>query len=161
METIGRVGLLSAFARDRVFLEPSLMPRIPISAFSGSCGRRGAARMRLLLGLFLAAMALGGYFFGTESAHNEITGETQRVGLTVSEEIAMGLHAAPTMAQRHGGLHPDAEAAAIVKRIGERIVANTAAKNTGYKFEFHLLADSETVNAFALPGGQVSSRWAC
>ncbi len=100
-------------------------------------------------------MALGSYFFGTESAFNEITGETQRVELSVSEEIAMGLHAAPTMAQRHGGLHPDAEATALVKRIGERLVANTAARSTGYKFDFHLLADPETVNAFALPGGQV------
>jgi predicted Zn-dependent protease len=27
--------------------------------------------------------------------------------------------------------------------------------NTPYKFEYHLLADTQTVNAFALPGGQI------
>lgn len=43
----------------------------------------------------------------------------------------------------------------MVKEIGQRIVQNSDAKNTPYQYDFHLLADPEVVNAFALPGGQV------
>jgi predicted Zn-dependent protease len=31
----------------------------------------------------------------------------------------------------------------------------TEAGRSEYKFDFHVLADSRTVNAFALPGGQI------
>ena len=32
---------------------------------------------------------------------------------------------------------------------------NSIAKETPYKYQFHLLSDSKTINAFALPGGQI------
>jgi len=32
---------------------------------------------------------------------------------------------------------------------------NSDARKSPYKFEFHLLADQRTINAFALPGGQI------
>jgi predicted Zn-dependent protease len=34
-------------------------------------------------------------------------------------------------------------------------VASTAAKDSPYQFEFNVLADEETINAFALPGGPI------
>jgi predicted Zn-dependent protease len=43
----------------------------------------------------------------------------------------------------------------LVETVGERIVANSAAAQSNYPFKFHLLADPQTVNAFALPGGQI------
>ncbi len=111
--------------------------------------------MRLILALFLVVMTLASYYAGTRKEYNEITGETQRVGLSVDEEIALGLQAAPSMAQQHGGLHPDAQLQATVDEIGQKLVGATAAGETSYQFDFHLLADPTTVNAFALPGGQV------
>jgi predicted Zn-dependent protease len=39
--------------------------------------------------------------------------------------------------------------------VGQRIVQQSAAAATDYEYDFHLLADPETVNAFALPGGQI------
>jgi predicted Zn-dependent protease len=39
--------------------------------------------------------------------------------------------------------------------VGKKLVTNSAASQTNYPFEFHLLADDQTVNAFALPGGPV------
>jgi predicted Zn-dependent protease len=39
--------------------------------------------------------------------------------------------------------------------VGERLVEQSSAAIAPYPFEFHLLADPETINAFALPGGQV------
>lgn len=98
-------------------------------------------------------MSLVTYWCSTEE--NEFTGEKQHVDMTVEQEIALGLQAAPEMAQQYGGLHPDRQAAAEVKAIGQKLVQNTNVKETPYQFDFHLLADEQTVNAFALPGGQV------
>jgi predicted Zn-dependent protease len=59
------------------------------------------------------------------------------------------------MAEQFGGLHPDSAVQAAVESIGEGIVARSAARDSGYQYDFHVLRDPETVNAFALPGGQV------
>jgi predicted Zn-dependent protease len=99
------------------------------------------------------AFAFLSYQCSTE--YNPVTGEEQHIAITPEQEIALGLQAAPEMAQQHGGLHPDREAQALVDRVGQRIVQGSAARETPWKFEFHLLADPRTVNAFALPGGQV------
>ena len=108
---------------------------------------------KLLVAIIAAIIAVVSYY--ANSQYNEITGETQHISMTIDQEIAMGLHAAPKMAQQHGGLHPDEQAQALVDQVGRRLVNNTAARATDYKFDFHLLADGRTVNAFALPGGQV------
>jgi predicted Zn-dependent protease len=59
------------------------------------------------------------------------------------------------MIQQHGGLHGDPGLQALVDAVGRRIVERSDALETPWEFEFHLLADPDTVNAFALPGGQV------
>jgi predicted Zn-dependent protease len=112
------------------------------------------SRGRLFAALIVAAIALLGYF--GSSVFNPITEEKQHVaGITPEQEVALGLQAAPEMAQQFGGLDPDAEAQARVDRIGERLVSRSAAGKSPYRFEFHVLDDPETINAFALPGGQV------
>lgn len=108
---------------------------------------------RYIIALVIAAFSLITYW--CKRSHNEITGETQHIDMTTEQEIALGLQAAPEMARQYGGLHPDTEAAAKVKEIGQRIVSKTKAGSTDYKFDFHLLADENTINAFALPGGQI------
>jgi len=114
--------------------------------------RRGLNRGTLIIALIFAGVALFRYF--GNSQFNELTGETQRVSLTVDQEIALGLQSTPTMVQQHGGLSQDPGGQALVKRVGAKLVESSAAKATGYEFDFHLLADAQTVNAFALPGGQ-------
>jgi beta-barrel assembly-enhancing protease len=59
------------------------------------------------------------------------------------------------MAQQYGGLYPNQQAQDFVKRIGQEVVAKSIASQTKYQFDFHLLADEQVVNAFALPGGQI------
>jgi len=103
--------------------------------------------------LVVVLFAVASYYLGTKRKDNPITEETQR--MSVEQEIALGLQAAPQMAQQHGGLHADAEAQRAIDEIGERIVARSAAGRTPYRFDFHLLADDRTINAFALPGGQI------
>ena len=67
----------------------------------------------------------------------------------------MGVDAAPVMAQQFGGLSSDSQAAGMVKQVGESIVKTLPNEAIDYQYEFHLLADAQTVNAFALPGGQI------
>lgn len=115
--------------------------------------RGGGLGGRLIIAVIMAVIALVGYFGSQE--FNPVTEETQHISLTKEQEIMMGLQAAPEMAQQFGGLDADPQAQALIDEIGQELVANSVAAETGYPFEFHLLADDETVNAFALPGGQV------
>ena len=108
---------------------------------------------RILIGVVMAVIALISYF--SSSVYNPITGEKQHISISPEQEIALGLQSAPEMAQEFGGLDPDPEAQALVDRVGNKVVAGSAASQSGYPFDFHLLADPQTVNAFALPGGQV------
>ncbi|HYF15846.1 MAG TPA: M48 family metallopeptidase [Phycisphaerales bacterium] len=118
-------------------------------------GQRSGPRVspRLLIGAVIAIIALVTYFSRTQV--NPVTGEKQRIAASFEQEVAMGLQAAPQMAQEFGGLHPDAAAQALVDRVGGAIVAALPEEAPPYPYEFHLLADPRTVNAFALPGGQI------
>jgi predicted Zn-dependent protease len=93
-------------------------------------------------------------YFGSRQ-DNPVTGESQYIGITVEQEIALGLQAAPEMAAQFGGLDPDQNVQAIVDQIGNQVVASSPAAESPYEFDFHVLDDLETINAFALPGGQV------
>lgn len=115
--------------------------------------RGGSCSGRLIMAAVVAIASLVMYF--SSSQDNPVTGETQYVDLTIDQEIALGLQAAPEMAQQFGGLDPDQNAQALVDEIGQEIVANSAAGSSPYEFDFHLLGDQETINAFALPGGQI------
>ena len=112
------------------------------------------SRGRLLIALIVAAISILGYF--GNSVFNPITEEKQHVaGITPEQEVALGLQAAPEMAQQFGGLDPDPQQQARLDQIGERLVSRSVAGQSPYRFEFHVLDDPQTINAFALPGGQV------
>lgn len=118
-------------------------------------GRGGGGCGRLGIGLIVALIAVVSYFMTTREETNEVTGEVQRVSLTQEEEIALGLNAAPEMAEQFGGMYADREAQETLDRVAGEVVRASRAGETEYPFEFHLLADEQTVNAFALPGGQI------
>lgn len=115
----------------------------------------GTSRFKLMLiiGLGMAAFQAFKYFTNTQT--NPVTGEAQRVQWTVEEETGIGIQSAPRMAQQHGGLHHDERARKYVKAVGTRLMNTEYAKKSRYQYDFHLLADPNAVNAFALPGGQV------
>jgi beta-barrel assembly-enhancing protease len=113
--------------------------------------QRGSAWPRLIIAGVIALVSLISYL-GTR-VENPITGETQYIDMTVEQEIALGLQAAPEMAAQYGGLHPDERVQAQIRSIGQKLVAESAAGDLPYDYQFHVLADAQTVNAFALPGG--------
>lgn len=109
---------------------------------------------RLVIAVVIGVIALVSYFASTST--NPVTGQAQRVAMSIDQEIALGLQSAPAMAREFGGLHPDAKAQAEVNRVGQRLLARGfAGAELPYPFEFHLLSDTKVVNAFALPGGQI------
>lgn len=123
--------------------------------------KRGSAlKARLAIALVLVLVALGGYFLNTSI--NPYTGNKQRTGgITTEQEIALGLQAAPQMAQEFGGRSSNAAGQAVVERVGQRLVAAIpmaydnihSISDIPHHFTFTLLDDDNTVNAFALPGG--------
>ena len=115
--------------------------------------RRSSWKIRILIGLAIIAFAFFRKCVNTEE--NPYTGKEQVISLTTEEEIAIGLQSAPQMAQEYGGLYPDERLQAYVDMVGQKLVDNTVARETPYQYDFHLLADQETINAFALPGGQI------
>ena len=114
---------------------------------------RGGLKIRLLIGAGIILFSLFKYYSNRDT--NPYTGKKQSIGLSVEEEIAIGLQSAPQMAQQHGGLYPDQKAQDLVDRIGASLVNNSVAKETPYRYDFHLLRDPNAINAFALPGGQI------
>ena len=110
-------------------------------------------RARLVIAAIIALFAIITYYSST--SENPLTGEKQRVALTPEQEIALGYKSAPQMAAQMGGLSQNEKARALVRQVGEKLVAESFAVKSPYKFSFHVLADARTVNAFALPGGPI------
>ena len=106
-----------------------------------------------LIALFMIVASVLAYC--SSSSINDITGEKQYVSLSVEQEIALGLQSAPQMAAEFGGPDANPQDQGEVKQVGQKILASTEAGQTPYKFSFTLLADDQTINAFALPGGPV------
>lgn len=119
----------------------------------------GGFKFRIIIGLVMAAIAYFSYL--GKSQENPLTGEKQKVNLTPEQEVAMGLQSAPQMAQEYGGLYPDQQVQNQVDAVGRRVLnafndeMAAAGKRNPYQFNFYVLRDNKTVNAFALPGGQI------
>ena len=102
-----------------------------------------------------AIVALFGFIsYCSTTSENPVTGEKQHIHLTAEQEIELGRQLAPQMAAQFGGVSSGA-LRERVRQVGERVVARSSAAKTPYKYNFHLLADRRTVNAFALPGGHI------
>ncbi|MFQ5684158.1 MAG: M48 family metallopeptidase [Candidatus Binatia bacterium] len=81
------------------------------------------------------------------------TQRSQVMLVSESQEIEMGKEAYRQIL-RDSVLSHDREALRIVRRVGRRIAR--AANKPIYKWEFNVVNDPETVNAFAVPGGKVA-----
>src|SRR5204863_204925 len=119
-------------------------------------GNRGGA-MKWIIAAVIAGIGLITYL--NSGQVNPVTGEKQHIAMNVDQEKALGLQAAPQMAQEMGGaLDPRSDPdAARVAQLGATLVQRSDATRSPYvdNFHFFLLRDPQTVNAFALPGGQI------
>jgi len=112
-------------------------------------------KLRLLFAVGIVLFSL--VSFWNKGQTNPVTGKVQRVDMTVKEEIMMGLQSAPQM----GTPSRDRAGQNRVVQIGEQLVSalnmdlNQRGVRNPFRFNFTLLDDRRTVNAFALPGGQI------
>lgn len=110
---------------------------------------QGNSKVKLLIGVGIVLFTLFQYY--SRSEMNEFTGKKQHISLSTYDEIAIKLQSAAEMAKQHGGLHPYQKSLDLVDEIGQKLVHDSVAEEMVYAYDFHLLADSQTINAFALP----------
>jgi len=132
-----------------------MMMRRPTTFYSNQGMSQGCGLNmgRIVIGLIIAGVAI--FSFLSSKSYNPVTGENQYVSITPAQEIALGLQAEPDMLQQYGGEDTDPGRAAQVQKVGARLLQKSEAAQTEWQFQFHLLRDDQTVNAFSLPGGQV------
>jgi predicted Zn-dependent protease len=118
-----------------------------------SRGNGGGCAGRLVIAAVMVVISLVTYF--ASQSVNPVTHDVQHISMTPDQEIAMGLQAAPETEAQFGGLDPSSADQQRVEQVGLRLVQNSPASSTPYQYDYHLLADTQTVNAFALPGGQI------
>ena len=115
--------------------------------------RGNGIKFRLLIGLVIVGFAFVKKC--NNKTVNPYTNRVQNINMDPQQEIAIGIQSAPQMAQQHGGLHPDQKLQTIIDNIGNKLINSSMARETPYQYDFHLLADQSSINAFALPGGQI------
>jgi predicted Zn-dependent protease len=117
-------------------------------------------RLLIRLGIGLLFALFGFITYCSNVVENPVTGEKQRVQLSPQQEVVLGKQSSPKMAAQYGGDYPDSALQKYVQQVGERIAQRSSASkapspNSHYPYQFHLLSDPQTINAFALPGGPV------
>ncbi len=98
-----------------------------------------------------AALAAAALFAGCRTV--PYTGRHQLLLVPPAEEQQLGL-SAYEQTLKQSKLSTDPAQVAQVRRVGERIAA--AANRPDYKWEFNVIDDPKTVNAWCLPGGKVA-----
>lgn len=125
----------------------------------GNRGRRRGGGGRWIIAVAIALFGVVGYFT-KEKVFNTETGQSYRRAMDVDEQKALGLQAAKQMIPQMGGeVSPSSDPdAALVDEVGERLVRNSGAAKTDFadNFNFYLVDEPDKINAFALPGGQIS-----
>lgn len=122
-----------------------------MSGFDREGQERGSP---VLIALIMAAV--GFFMYMTQTETNPVTGIKQHITLSPAQEIRLGLEATHQMVSQMGGEIPrsDPRSQEVIK-IGQELVSRTIAQKGPWHYQYHLLADPKTVNAFALPGGQI------
>lgn len=132
-----------------------LSPRHSVLESCVPVGRRTA----LYLGAEGALATLGalGWFGSLASLTGCVrapgTARDQLIFISEDKEIGMGVRAYREVL-RHARLNANPEINELVNRVGQRIAA--AANKPDYFWEFAVIQDDQTINAFALPGGKVA-----
>ena len=114
---------------------------------------RSSRSLPIVIGLILALVGFVRYC--SQQQKNPVTGEVQHVAMSPRQEIALGIQSARVMTRQYGGEVRDLRVEPYVENIGQKLVQRSPASASPYRFDFHVLRDPQTINAFALPGGQV------
>lgn len=100
------------------------------------------------LGLLFSTLALIG------CQQNPATGQQQFIVLSAQQVNAMGAAAKPELIQEYGGEVPSSTLRAYVDDVGMKLLTHVEPEFQDLEWDFIVL-DSDIINAFALPGGNV------
>lgn len=100
---------------------------------------------------FLIALALVSFFAGCATV--PYTNRKQLNLISQDDENNMGAQAYAEV-KKQNKISTDVEANAVVTRVGKRIAA--AADKPDWDWQFTVIDDPKTVNAFCLPGGKIA-----
>lgn len=103
----------------------------------------------VVVGVGTLAAVAGGCVKNAATGKNVFT-----LGMSRSQQIALGAEAAPQFTQEFGGEVGSEHLQSYVGEIGTKMAAQTEGENPTLPWEFTLL-NTPVVNAFALPGGKV------
>jgi metalloendopeptidase OMA1, mitochondrial len=104
------------------------------------------------LGAALPLLAIPGISFLTSCAKAPYTGRSQLMLISSSQEMALGQKAAQEVLKKEK-LSTNPKYVKPLDTVGGRIAKAT--EPSKYEWEFKVVDNDETVNAFALPGGKV------
>lgn len=112
--------------------------------------------MRSLLGvrpLLLSLCVLGGAVLGAACANVREGGARLAADavLPADDEIKLGRQMKPEL-EKELTLHPSAEVQSYIKDLGTRLARGT---DSPVPLRFHVVKDDKTINAFAIPGGDI------
>ena len=133
-------------------------PGTPPLPFHGSFGDligRGRAAMALLMGLLAFVAYNASDHDATESEQQLRTAPQQQISLRAEHDMALGQKSAHRVLLQHGDVTTDHAKQTLIEQIGARLVTQSDAHNSDYRFSFEVLADSINTTAFAMPGGRI------
>jgi predicted Zn-dependent protease len=96
--------------------------------------------------IFLTSIAVSFLFY--DCARNPVSGKSQVVLMSESQELAMGREADPQVVAQFG-LYPDSALQQFIRQKGQEMVAISHRPNIQYQFR---IVNSDVLNAFAIPG---------
>ena len=102
------------------------------------------------ISLFLLVCSIG-YLYGCATA--PYTGRSQLILISSGEEASLGVQAYRDTLKKEK-VSTDPQINAMVKRVGTRIAV--VANKPDYAWEFTVIDNAKTANAFCLPGGKVA-----
>lgn len=109
-------------------------------------------------GMKVLPLVIAGFILGGCAAEGGVLSEVQEAAadlfLPPEQAAQLGARMAQEIEAKQP-LHPSAELQARVARLGERVLAQAGEVPQAYDFSFKAIENPDTVNAFALPGGQI------
>lgn len=103
--------------------------------------------------IFLAALFFGYQYFTSEKFVNPETGRKSHVGMSISQEAALGLQSYQQVLSQAQRVDSGPELD-LVKRVATRLAGATGQAGRDFDWQVSLIRDGK-VNAFCLPGGKV------
>lgn len=105
------------------------------------------------LPILAAALFFGYQYFTSERFVNPETGRRSHVGMSSTQEAALGLQSYQQVLSQSQAVTSGAELD-MVKRVAARLAVATGKAGADFNWEVSLIRD-EKVNAFCLPGGKI------